>query len=178
MKRIIAIAFICLSLCACEKKDSTKDIMALYDGEIYCTVRIDVHSTPGAEYVISFKRDEVNDTVEIISPSSVKGIKAQIHRDSAIISYEGKYLQTLLPSYWGTSPADVMSAVFDCLADMNPQRVVYDDKIMLEYKEITDNGDIYRYVWLNKENLAFEKAEIEIEGQVLIKAECTNFQAY
>ena len=165
MKRIIAIAFICLSLCACEKKDSTKDIMALYDGEIYCTVRIDVHSTPGAEYVISFKRDEVNDTVEIISPSSVKGIKAQIHRDSAIISYEGKYLQTLLPSYWGTSPADVMSAVFDCLADMNPQRVVYDDKIMAEDESIHDNNvnrAILVYDNINTTTLQYDDETIEL----------------
>ena len=178
MKRIIAIAFICLTLCACEKKDVAKDVMSLYDGEIDCTVRIEIQSTPSAEYIIAFKRDDLSDTVEIISPSSVDGIKAQIQRGSAIISYEGKDLQTLLPSYWGTSPADLMSATFDCLASATPQRIVYDDKIMLEYKEITDNGDIYRYIWLDGESLAFERVEVEIEGAVPIKAECTNFQVY
>ena len=178
MKRIIAGVLICLSLCACEKEDVTKRVQSVYDGEISCSVKIEVLSKPGADYDISFKRDDKTDSVEILSPSSIDGIKAQIERGSAVISYEGKYLQTLLPSYWGTSPADVMSAVFDCLAETTPQRTEIKDKIMLEYKEITDNGDLYRYVWLNKETFAFEKAEIEVDGQILLKVECTNFQAY
>ena len=169
---------ICLSFCSCAKKDIAKNIPSVYDGELYCTVRIQVQSQPGADYIISFKREENTDSVEIISPSSVDGIKAQVQRGSAVISYEGKYLQTLLPSYWGTSPADVMSAVFDCLAEGVPQRTVIDDKIMLEYKEVTDSADLYRYIWLNKESLAFEKAEIEVDGHMLLKLECTSFQAY
>ena len=178
MKRIFAIGMILLVLFGCKEKDNTKDISALYDGDISCTVRIEVQSEPAAEYIISFKREAQHDTVEILSPASVDGITAQIERGSAAISYNGKYLQTLLPSYWGASPADVMSAVFDCLAESTPERTVTDDKIMLEYKEVTDDGEIYRYVWLNKESLAFEKAEIEIDGQVLLRVSCTSFQAY
>ena len=178
MKRIFAIGMILLVLFGCKEKDNTKDISALYDGDISCTVRIEVQSEPAAEYIISFKREAQRDTVEIISPASVDGITAQIERGSAAISYNGKYLQTLLPSYWGASPADVMSAVFDDLATSTPQRTVTDEQIMLEYKELTESAEMYRYVYLNKDTLAFERAEIEIDGEVLLRVSCTSFQAY
>lgn len=178
MKRIFAIGMILLALFGCKEKDKTADISALYDGDISCTVRIEVQSQPAADYIISFKRAEQTDTVEILSPASVDGITAHIQRGSATISFDGRYLQTLLPSYWGASPADVMSAVFDDLAQSTPQRTVIDEQIMLEYKELTDGVEMHRYVYLNKESLAFEKAEIEIDGEILLYVNCTNFQAY
>jgi len=179
LKRVLALLLALLTLCACSQKGKEKDISSSYDGDISCTVRVQALSEPAIDYVLSFKRTGECDTVEVLSPQSIKGIKATVKRGSAGISYEDEYIETLLPALWGVSPIDALSAIFNDLRGSTPVRKDKNkEQVILEYADIIDEVDVRKTVWLNAETLAFEGAEVDAAGQMLLKISCTSFQLY
>ena len=52
------------------------------------------------------------------------------------------------------------------------------EQVILEYAGIVDDVDVRKTVWLNADTLAFEGAEVEAAGQMLLKISCTSFQLY
>lgn len=179
LKKTIIILSLAFLLCGCSKQDKLPDISAAYSGDIMCTASVQALSEPACDYVISFSRQQGTDSIEVLSPESVKGITARVERGSAAVTYEGKYLETLLPFYWGASPADALSALFDCLSTDKPTAQNMSDKeISLEYMDLSDNAEICRRAVLNRDDLSLRTAEVELDGQLILRLECTSLQVY
>ena len=106
-------------------------------------------------------------------------IKATVEQGSAGISYEGKYLETLLPYYWGASPIDLLSALFDCIRDGSPVWWNADGKyITAEYQMSGDNAEIRYKISLDKDSLALQRAEAELDGILIMVAEVRSLQLF
>lgn len=171
--------FFALSLSCCSKKDAAANISDIYSGDIVCTASIQTVSETACDYIISFSRQNGTDSIEILSPQSIQGIKATVQKGSAGISYEGKYLETLLPYYWGASPIDALSALFDDISLSEPQwKNISDKTIEAEYYTSSDNADLYKKTVFDKNTLALKNAEIELDGVMIMKINITSLQTY
>ena len=179
MKRVLALTLMLSMLCACGQNGSERNISSAYAKDVSCTARVQALSEPAIDYVLSFKRTGGVDTVEVLSPQSIKGIKATVKKGSAGITDEDEYIETLLPALWGATPIDVLSSVFDNLHENTPVRSDKNkEQIILEYAETVDDTQVRKTVWLNCETLALESADIEVAGQLILKITCTSFQLY
>ena len=179
MKKIAALISVLLVCCSCTKKDPVSDIARSYSGDITCTYNVQAFSDPACDYTLAFSRVQGTDSAEVLAPESIAGIKATVEEGSAGISFEGKYLEALLPYYWGLSPVDCMSAIFDCMASGPPQWCnTRGDVLVCEYSLSSDNADIRRRVTLDKTTLALKSAEVELDGAVVMTVEVTSLQVF
>ena len=179
MKKLWLIPAVILLCSSCAKSDPISKLPGLYSGDITCTATVQALSEPACEYTVGFSRSGGTDTIEVLAPESVAGVKATVEQGSAGISYEGKYLETLLPYYWGASPIDLLSALFDCMRDGSPVWWNADGKyISAEYQMSSDNAEIRYKISLDKDSLALQRAEAELDGILIMVAEVQSLQLF
>ena len=179
MKKIAALISVLLVCCSCAKKDPALAIAQAYSGDVTCTYAVQAFSEPACDYTLAFSRVQGTDSVEVLAPKSVAGIKATVEEGSAGISFDGKYLEAMLPYYWGLSPVDCMSALFDCMASGPPLWYnTQGDELVCEYRTSSDNADIRRRVTLDKTTLALKSAEVELDGAVVMTVFVSSLQVF
>ena len=179
MKKLLLLSAVILFCTSCAKSDPISKLPELYSGDITCIATVQALSRPACDYTVAFSRSGDTDTVELLAPESIAGIKATVEQGSAGISYEGKYLETLLPYYWGASPVDALSAIFDSMAAGAPQwQNTQGDSVTCEYRIYSDNADIRQWVELDKETLALKSAQVELDGALIMLIELQSVQLY
>lgn len=180
MLKKLAVLFLIILVCAgCAKNDPLGNLPDKYSGDITCTAAVCALSEPACEYTLSFARKDGTDTIEVLAPESVAGITATVEQGSAGVSYEGKYLDTLLPYYWGASPIDALSALFDAVKDLTPVWYDLSDKTLTaEYLSSYDNAEIRHKLTFDRETLALKSAEAELDGTLIMIIEVQSLQLY
>ena len=177
MKKLLLLSVVIMFCTSCAKSDPISKLPGLYSGDITCIATVQALSEPACEYTVGFSRSGGTDTVEVLAPESIAGIKATVEQGSAGISYEGKYLETLLPYYWGASPIDALSAIFDSMSASAPLwQNSQGDTLSCEYRIYSDNADIRQRVELDKETLALKRAQVELDGALIMLIEVQSVQ--
>ncbi len=171
MKKIIAaaLALLCLMFCGCKKEESIESVTEKYrDKTVVCTARITAPGEYGGEYTVSFESGPRGDETEILSPSSVAGIKAFVSDGGAVVSYEGKSMEAPFVSYRETAPVSCLSSVFERIRTCAPS-VRSKSDMRLDYAE----GDVTQSLYFDGEGM-LKRAEVQLKGETVLMIEVTS----
>lgn len=170
-------------LCGCSGTEvEAEDISEYYGGLSVVTLEADITVNSGvlAEYGILFTRTEEGDCVEITSPESLVGVRANILPDKAEIEYEGMAMETLLPGISGFVPADAVSGLLNDLEEGIPEACGIAElegrkTVALTYVQELEGMTARKLVWLDGASYTPMRAEFYLDELMVMEVCIENF---
>lgn len=121
------------------------------------------------------------DTIEVLSPETIAGIRAVLEEDGRYLSYEGKVLGAGRIGAEGIAPVECLSRIMEALREgwlLEEDREDLDGVpcLRLTLEESGErSGKIWTTVWLREDDGAPLRGEIALDGETVLTARLTQF---
>ncbi len=170
-KKIGALALaltLVLGGCAKEEEAPTARAAEYYQGLESGSAIAEVTTDSGVvmEYRLAVEWDEEGSVATVLAPEEIAGVRCRITENGARLEYEDAELETLLPNLPGFTPAEwtwEKKGEQECLA--------------LTYEMETGGYQAVKRVWLDRQTLALTQAQWYLDGNQMMSACFTDFQA-
>lgn len=175
-----------LALAGCAKGEEAPALQAAdyYRGLTQGSVTAEVAADSGVlmEYRLAVEWDEGGGTATVLAPEEIAGVRCRIGENGAWLEYEDVELETLLPNLPGFTPADCVDGLLDALAGGAPSEWAWEKKgqrecLALTYEAEAGGYQTLRRVWLDRQTLALAEAQWYLDGNQMMSASFTDFQA-
>lgn len=170
--------------CAKGEEDPAAQAADYYRGLTQGSAIAEVQTDSGVvmEYRLAAEWDEEGSAVQVLSPEEIAGIRCRITENGARLEYDGVELETLLPNLPGFTPADCLDGLLDALAGAAPSEWGWEKKgerecLALTFEMETGGYQAVKRVWLDRQTLAPVQAEWYLDGNQMMSASFTEFQA-
>lgn len=172
-----------IMLSGCGQEKLTPEQLRMQYQDTYASARFRVRTYGGfsCEYMLEMKEGEQGFSVTLLEPSSVAGLRAEVAPDGSSICYEDVTLDALLPEPGGYAPADVMPLIVKQLREAMPAsagwvQTTEGSRLQLEYQtDYADGTSGSKQILLNPETLAPERAELYLNGALMLTVETEDF---
>ncbi len=186
-KKIGALALaltLVLGGCAKEEEAPTARAAEYYQGLESGSAIAEVTTDSGVvmEYRLAVEWDEEGSVATVLAPEEIAGVRCRITENGARLEYEDAELETLLPNLPGFTPADCVDGLLDALAGAAPSEWTWEKKgeqecLALTYEMETGGYQAVKRVWLDRQTLALTQAQWYLDGNQMMSACFTDFQA-
>lgn len=170
----------CLLLSGCARRDDEKRFLAFSDAlaareslAFTCEMRAE-YADRTLEFTLAYEKDAEGETVTVVRPERIAGIRARLKPGGGALEFEGLILETGPLDPYGLTPMNALPRLVEALlaghldshwreGEETAVRLVPDDRLTVS-------------VWFEPGSMTPRRAELESDGRVRIFCELSDWR--